>query len=157
MKRTVGAASATIGTTTAARRTPSGNSIVPIYHLAEAMHSQRGTSSAVRARGVIGDAALVAIAVAVALWHPSARWVETNYTNGFYSRLDPVLQAVTRSVPFAVGDALLVAFALLVVGLWIVALARGGRRGVGRASSGCAREPSRCWPSSISGLRAFGG
>jgi hypothetical protein len=94
------------------------------------MHSQRGTSSAVRARGVIGDAALVAIAVAVALWHPSARWVETNYTNGFYSRLDPVLQAVTRSVPFAVGDALLVAFALLVVGLWIVVLARGGRRGV---------------------------
>jgi hypothetical protein len=94
------------------------------------MHSQRGTSSAVRARGVTWDAALVAIAAIVALWHPSARWVETNYTNGFYSRLDPVLQSLTRPLPFALGDALLVAFALLLIGLWTVALIRGGRRGV---------------------------
>jgi hypothetical protein len=85
----------------------------------------------VRARGFVWDAAIVAVAVAVALWHPAAQWVEANYTNGFYSRLDPVLQAITRPLPFALGDALLVAFALLLLALWTIVLRRGGRRGVG--------------------------
>ena len=85
-----------------------------------------------RARGFVWDAAIVVVAVAVALWHPAAPWVEANYTNGFYSRLDPVLQAITRPLPFALGDALLVAFALLLVAMWAVVLWRGGRRGAGR-------------------------
>ncbi len=81
-----------------------------------------------RIRGFVVDAAIVAVAAGVAFWHPAAPWVEANYTNGFYSRLDPVLRAVTSPLPFALGDALLVAFALLLIGLWVMTLRRGPAR-----------------------------
>jgi hypothetical protein len=92
------------------------------------MHCLRGTWAAVRVRWAWFEIVAIAIAVAVGLWHPGAAWVEQHYTNGFYSALDPALRAITGLVPFAVGDALLLAAVAALIAMWTIGLRMPGHR-----------------------------
>jgi hypothetical protein len=45
--------------------------------------------------------------VAVRLWNPGPRFIETHYSNGVYPSIDRAIRAVTGPLPFCLGDVLL--------------------------------------------------
>lgn len=61
------------------------------------------------------DIALIALGVLAALHRPSPQWVEQNFSNGYYPYWQHFWYSFTPSIPFAVGDAVIGAGALLVV------------------------------------------
>ncbi len=73
-------------------------------------------------------AAAIAAASIALFVHPGAAWIERVYTNGAYARWEPLAHAITRLVPWSLGDlAVLAGVALLV---WrVVARVREGRNG----------------------------
>jgi uncharacterized protein DUF3810 len=73
-------------------------------------------------------AAVVAAAIAAAVFRPPAPWVEAHFVNGWYLSLDPVLRGVVDLVPFAVGDVLLAAVLAALLAWWVLTLRRSGPR-----------------------------
>jgi hypothetical protein len=72
---------------------------------------------------VVAGSAIVAMAIWLALWHPSDVWVELRYVNGFYLQLDAVVRAFTDRIPIPIGDVLLLA----VLVAFVVSVVRAAR------------------------------
>ena len=53
-------------------------------------------------------------------FHPSPDWVQHAYANGFYAKLQHIVTPITNHVPFAVYDAMLIFF-ILVLPAWFIA------------------------------------
>lgn len=60
------------------------------------------------------DVIVIGLGLWILLWRPSSAWVETHFTNGYYPGWQGFWGAVTRPLPFALGDA--------IIGLAIIAL-----------------------------------
>ncbi|HEY0797910.1 MAG TPA: DUF3810 family protein, partial [Candidatus Baltobacteraceae bacterium] len=77
-----------------------------------------------RARFLVLDAALMAIAALIRPLLPAPAWIEEHYSNGFYPAWDRILRAFTDRIPISLDDVL---FPLLIAGLvllWIGHLRR---------------------------------
>lgn len=61
------------------------------------------------------DLILIALGVVAALWRPSAVWVDTTFTNGYYPAWQHFWASFTPQVPFALGDAVVIAGAVVVI------------------------------------------
>jgi hypothetical protein len=61
------------------------------------------------------DIALIVFGALVALWRPSAQWVEQRFTNGYYPDWQHFWSAFTPSIPFALGDAVIAVGAVIIV------------------------------------------
>ena len=71
---------------------------------------------------------VVALAIAMLIWHPSPEWVERVYANGGYPRWQAAASAISAPIPWSLGD--IAALAGLVT---IVVRFRARRRRVGLA------------------------
>jgi hypothetical protein len=86
-------------------------------------------------RGPLFDATAVLGAVAVRLWNPGPRFIETHYSNGVYPAIDRAVRAVTGPPPFCLGDVLAIVALAALGGYWF--------RMLRSARSALARKPSR--------------
>ena len=68
------------------------------------------------------DAAVIFVAIVFALAHPSLAFLDGSYANGFYPAVQTTVTTWTNHVPFALGDALLVAVILAAIAYWYVSL-----------------------------------
>lgn len=73
-------------------------------------------------RALVADAALIALAFAVASVPIPPATIEHAYANGFFAALNVTFVPLTNAVPFAVGDVEALLVAVLVIGGWIAAL-----------------------------------
>jgi len=69
-------------------------------------------------RGLVFDATAVLAAVAVRLWNPGPRFIETHYSNGVYPAIDRAVRAVTGPLPFCLGDLLAIVVLAALGGYW---------------------------------------
>ncbi len=67
------------------------------------------------------DAALIVLGVVAALWRPSPEWVERRFSNGYYPAWQHFWSAFTPSLPFALGDIVVLAGVAIVVAALIFA------------------------------------
>lgn len=61
------------------------------------------------------DIALIVFGAIAAAARPSSQWVERRFTNGYYPGWEHFWAAVTSAVPFALGDAIVLAGAAVIV------------------------------------------
>lgn len=61
------------------------------------------------------EVAAIAGGTAAAVWRPSAGWVERSFSNGYYPHWERALHAITREVPFSLGDFVVLAGVLAIV------------------------------------------
>lgn len=61
------------------------------------------------------DIALIVLGAVAALWHPSPDWVEDAFSNGYYPAWEHFWSSVTPAVPFSLGDAVVIAGALVIL------------------------------------------
>jgi hypothetical protein len=61
------------------------------------------------------DVAMIVLGAAAALYRPSATWVEQHFTNGYYPGWEHFWSALTRGIPFALGDAAIVLGVLAII------------------------------------------
>ena len=87
---------------------------------------QKRPSRAAATLPIALDVVLIAAALALYAFPPSAATVDRRFSRGFYPKLQPWLTGATNHVPFAVCDVLLIAVAIFVVFLWILRL-RGSK------------------------------
>lgn len=66
-------------------------------------------------RGVLLDALLIAAGAAAMLIRPSPGWVERHFTNGYYPALQHAWAAICGVFPFAIGDLVIGAGAVLLL------------------------------------------
>ncbi len=67
---------------------------------------------------------LIAAGIWAAVWHPSAAWVESAFSNGYYVRWQAFWAGVTAGIPFSLGDVVVIVG--VVVG--VAQIVRGLRR-----------------------------
>lgn len=67
------------------------------------------------------DVALIIIGALVAVWRPSPAWVEQRFTNGYYPGWQHFWSAVAPAVPFALGDFVIAAGVVVILGAIIFA------------------------------------
>ncbi|MDP9017383.1 MAG: DUF3810 family protein, partial [Candidatus Eremiobacteraeota bacterium] len=77
---------------------------------------------------VLFQTLVVAAAIVVFAIHPGAGWVEAQFINGYYPVLETTLGSVSGSVPFPVGDWLMLAGIVLVLVRAVVWWRRTGPR-----------------------------
>jgi hypothetical protein len=61
------------------------------------------------------DIALIVFGAIVAVWRPSPEWVEQRFTNGYYPGWQHFWSSFTQAIPFAVGDAVVLAGVAVIV------------------------------------------
>ena len=61
------------------------------------------------------DIALIVLGLLAAIHRPSPQWVEQNFSNGYYPHWQNFWYSFTPSIPFALGDAIIGAGALLII------------------------------------------
>jgi len=71
---------------------------------------------------IIAELAIVFIAVDLRIFVPAPAWVERNYSNGFYPRIDAAIRAFTAPQPFSVGDVLLIIAFVALIAWWLDAI-----------------------------------
>jgi hypothetical protein len=67
------------------------------------------------------DLALIALGIVAALWRPSPEWVDTTFTNGYYPAWQHFWASFTPRVPFALGDAVVIAGAIVFIAALVFA------------------------------------
>jgi hypothetical protein len=74
------------------------------------------------------DVAVIAAAIAIAVFIPSAGWIEAHYSNGAYPLIDRCVRTITGPLPFCLGDVLFAIAVAWLVRYWIVSFRRGRER-----------------------------
>lgn len=67
------------------------------------------------------DIALIVLGIVAVMWRPSPAWVDRRFTNGYYPAWQHFWGSFTPRVPFAVGDAVVIAGAAVLIAALILA------------------------------------